>query len=214
MIACYYSSDFQLTFSPNAWREERLAWRAVIQLNLVRSVNAILDTLAAEMAAIGTSPPSSPRARPVPDTPRPADPETQSSDEPQFTANHSLLKLRLAPLKHVEADLRRRLGAATDEVTSANPSETLLATPFDLPSGSAPPVYSEFGVRAHRSWRDVLHASLPGSSKDDRREKRDRDNATDVIAGCREDINALWKDEAVRHMLQLRGMQVEEAPGL
>lgn len=247
--------DFQLTFSTNSWRAERLAWRAVIQLNLVRSVNAILDILASEMASSSpssTSPPSSPRTRPVPDsqfhslspssstnttnTPRTHDDEdnsnsnnnsdpdpdnsndenNDSADRPQFTAIHALLKLRLAPLKHVEADLRRKLGAATDEVS---PAEALLATPFDPSTPNipaSPVVHSEFGVRANRSWRDVLHSGLSASgfSKDDKRDKRDRDNTTDVIAGCRDDINALWRDEAVKHMLRMRNMRVEEAPGL
>lgn len=46
-----HQPDFQLTYAPLAWTQEREAWRAVIQLNLVRSVTLILDILSAEMQA-------------------------------------------------------------------------------------------------------------------------------------------------------------------
>jgi guanine nucleotide-binding protein subunit alpha len=36
---------FRKLYAPEAWREERLAWRAVIYLDLVRSVNKIVDVL-------------------------------------------------------------------------------------------------------------------------------------------------------------------------
>ncbi|TDL18823.1 G-alpha-domain-containing protein [Rickenella mellea] len=37
--------NFQLQCAPKKWAEERASWRAVIQLNLARSVNIILDAL-------------------------------------------------------------------------------------------------------------------------------------------------------------------------
>ncbi|KAH9979099.1 G-alpha-domain-containing protein [Lactifluus volemus] len=38
-------SVFQMSYARRAWDEERMSWRTVIHLNLVRSVNMILDTL-------------------------------------------------------------------------------------------------------------------------------------------------------------------------
>ncbi|KAF9527409.1 G-protein alpha subunit-domain-containing protein [Crepidotus variabilis] len=38
--------QFQRLYTPTAFREERILWRAVIQLNIVRSIRTILDTLA------------------------------------------------------------------------------------------------------------------------------------------------------------------------
>ena len=43
--------EFQRLYTPNAFREERILWRSVIQLNLVRSVRAVLDAVAADAAA-------------------------------------------------------------------------------------------------------------------------------------------------------------------
>lgn len=40
-------SDFQIHFAPQSWHEERACWRIVIQLNLIRSVWLVLDTVAA-----------------------------------------------------------------------------------------------------------------------------------------------------------------------
>ncbi|KII91090.1 hypothetical protein PLICRDRAFT_52763 [Plicaturopsis crispa FD-325 SS-3] len=41
--------NFQLAYARDAWLEERAAWRAVVYLNLVRSVNRILDVITAEL---------------------------------------------------------------------------------------------------------------------------------------------------------------------
>ena len=40
--------DFQLTYARKSWVAEKDAWRAVIQLNFVRTINAILDVVANE----------------------------------------------------------------------------------------------------------------------------------------------------------------------
>ncbi|THH14466.1 hypothetical protein EW146_g5867 [Bondarzewia mesenterica] len=42
--------NFQLAYAKNAWLDERASWRSVIHLNLVRSVNTILDAVGREMS--------------------------------------------------------------------------------------------------------------------------------------------------------------------
>ncbi|KAG6850077.1 hypothetical protein H0H93_001427 [Arthromyces matolae] len=59
-------SEFQRLYTPTAFREERILWRAVIQLNIVRSIRIILETLASPLPppkSPKTSPYSSPRSR-------------------------------------------------------------------------------------------------------------------------------------------------------
>ena len=51
----YMRLEFQRLYTPTAFREERILWRAVIQLNIVRSIRTILEAL---------SFPSSPELRP------------------------------------------------------------------------------------------------------------------------------------------------------
>ncbi|PPQ87940.1 hypothetical protein CVT25_001125 [Psilocybe cyanescens] len=52
--------QFQRLYTPTAFREERILWRAVIQLNIVRSIRTILDALSGPLP---NSPYSSPRIR-------------------------------------------------------------------------------------------------------------------------------------------------------
>ncbi|KIK04848.1 hypothetical protein K443DRAFT_400733 [Laccaria amethystina LaAM-08-1] len=55
--------QFQRLYTPTAFREERILWRAVIQLNIVRSIRTILDALTFPSTSPHTSPYSSPRSR-------------------------------------------------------------------------------------------------------------------------------------------------------
>ncbi|KAF9484836.1 G-alpha-domain-containing protein [Pholiota conissans] len=52
--------QFQRLYTPTAFREERILWRAVIQLNIVRSIRTIIEALSSPMP---NSPYSSPRSR-------------------------------------------------------------------------------------------------------------------------------------------------------
>jgi len=231
--------NFQLTFAPQAWQAERASWRAVIQLNLVRSVNVILDVLADEMASSSFTRPTSPalmseEARSQRKSPEPSlsnsDWEAETSIERlsatplQFTNKHALLKLRLAPLRHVESDLRHRLGAASSEVSTDTPGASasqMHATPFDNPyarTARADDLY----LRSNRSWQDALHMQYQNGTRGkdpsaDRPHEKGRlspDNATEVIVSCCDDIRSLWEDDVVRAMLHRRKMRVEESSGL
>ncbi|TFK41432.1 guanine nucleotide binding protein, alpha subunit [Crucibulum laeve] len=56
--------QFQRLYTPTAFREERILWRAVIQLNIVRSIRTILDAISyPPTQSPHTSPYSSPRSR-------------------------------------------------------------------------------------------------------------------------------------------------------
>ncbi|KAH9848956.1 G-alpha-domain-containing protein [Lenzites betulinus] len=235
--------NFQLAFAPKAWLAERTSWRAVIQLNLVRSVNAILDVLAADMAAAhaAASPATSPFVRPTTaqgharlEPPSTASASAGPDAEPvapaspaaplQFTSTHALLKLRLAPLRRVEADLKQLLGAATDEFAP----DVFSGTPIDDDVGSALPrrrPTGEFCVRSHQSWRDALRSAYQGSGAgtgagsagDQTRaaaahEERLAD-ATEIIASCAADMAALWADAVVRDVLARHKIRPELSPG-
>lgn len=192
-----------MTYARAAWKQERASWRAVIQLNIIRSVVTILETLEAEMDdptddefmedASGCSIPGS--QPPVP-----------------LTEKHQLLKLRLGPLRRVETDLRRRLGAGADEESAVEGTEVL--------DGREPPTTrrKEFYVRG---WRSALvspgtlvKAMKNGGSWSGQSEKEIVDEATEVIAGCRADMKTLWGDEVVQAVLNRRRMRMEDSAGL
>lgn len=232
-----HRADFQLAFAPKAWQAERASWRAVIQLNLVRSINSILDVLSQEMASSPstTSPTTSPFMRPTtaqganrfdPSTSTsPTDGSSTSSDPDglQFTNTHALLKLRLAPLRRVEADLKQLIGAATDELApdafGAPAQAADDANGAVLYDGSPPRRRpAEFYVRSNQSWRDALRSTYQGAGAASERaaaaHESKLENATEIIASCAVDMEALWADPVVREVLRRRRMRIEQAPGL
>ncbi|KAF5380126.1 hypothetical protein D9615_006289 [Tricholomella constricta] len=232
-------SDFRMKYARAAWKAERLSWRAVIQLNLIRSILTVLDALQAESLNAPTTP--LPLPLPLPHHhhhhyhhhPRESvDSELYPDDEPgrsssesapiPLTDTHHLLKLRLGPLRRVEADLKRRLGAGTEEVVGGGGGV------LGEGSGSGAGAGREFGVRG---WKHVLEgplAALNGNSGASgsgigsvavgagatKVHVQALDEATEVIAGCAEDMKALWADGAVQAVLRRRNMRLEDSAGL
>ncbi|KDQ55943.1 hypothetical protein JAAARDRAFT_36721 [Jaapia argillacea MUCL 33604] len=217
--------NFQLTFARRAWAEERSSWKAVIQLNLVRSVIKVLDLVCRDMAKwappfqsefeseidddeeqVPSSPPASPTS-----------PLDISKPSP-FTEKHRLLKLRLGPLRRVQKDLERSLGAESAELIPDSAAGVSVAgfSSDGKPARSLrlpPEVY----IRSTNGWKSALEAFRPfkSESQEDGRLERDcrRNEATEVISECREDMKALWHDPVVRGVLWRRGVRMEETSG-
>ncbi|KAI0296788.1 guanine nucleotide binding protein, alpha subunit [Multifurca ochricompacta] len=157
--------NFQMQYARETWLEERSSWRAIIQLNLIRSIVTLLDL------------------------------------------KHRLLRLRLAPLRGVQQDLQRRLGAAAVE-ESYNPGP-----------GGVLPRPSEFAVRSRDGWRSALERfrTRPQDAQETARAAdarvRKAAEVTEVVVGCAEDMRALWEDSAVQEMLRRKKIRMEEEPG-
>lgn len=239
-----------MMYASSAWHAQRASWRAVVQLNLIRSVNIILGALADELSEPTVHSPtpsfapslSSPTAGPLGnaasddgdggasygDFLRPSDgsPAPSPPSAPlRFTDIHRTLKLRLAPLRRVENDLKRRLGVAAEELpdlSETTPSPSV----FNGASGDAFVPYAPAPTRSRpeeatvRSWKNAL-----GEPRDRLRDRSAKgavmadngqmvDDVSEVLAGCREDIKALWYDDTVHEMLRRRGTRMEEAAGL
>lgn len=237
--------DFQMTFAPKAWQDERASWRAVIQLNLVRAVNTILDALIAEMAA--TRPPSratgitggAPSSPPVvmnnilgdvdedDDDEKTTDSHKQGSSDSHsrsahsalpLTSQHSMFKLSLSPLRSVETDLKMSLGSGTEEI-NADSNQFSMATPFDSDPGLYSPATSliapkprrpqEFTVRSMHSWKSAVgNRSKPSSP---RAQTSELESLTEVISGCRDDIQALWQDALVTELVRRKQIKLQDS---
>ncbi|KAI9448616.1 guanine nucleotide binding protein, alpha subunit [Lactarius psammicola] len=176
--------NFQMQYARETWLEERSSWRAIIQLNLIRSIVTLLDLLGDALGG----------------------PALDSFSAP-LTEKHRLLRLRLAPLRGVQQDLQRRLGAAAVE-ESYNPGP-----------GGVLPRPSEFAVRSHDGWRSALERfrARPQEAQESARAAdarvRKAAEVTEVVVGCAEDMKALWEDNAVREMLRRKKVRMEEEPG-
>ncbi|KAH9017575.1 guanine nucleotide binding protein, alpha subunit [Lactarius hengduanensis] len=179
--------NFQMQYARETWLEERSSWRAIIQLNLIRSIVTVLDLLGDALVGPALD---SPSALSMP-----------------LTEKHRLLRLRLAPLRGVQQDLQRRLGAAAIE-ESYNPGP-----------GGVLPRPSEFAVRSHDGWRSALERfrARPQEAQESARAAdarvRKAAEVTEVVVGCAEDMKALWEDHAVREMLRRKKIRMEEEPG-
>lgn len=123
-------------------------------------MNNILDVITQEMAIqhAGRGDPSSDPVPPVHDL---------------FSEKHKILKLRLAPLRGVQADLERKLGSGAFEDTgnhSRGRSQSASATgPTEYPliDGDLLPrrLPKEFYIRSNNSWKDRLKHGLKNTGR-------------------------------------------------
>ncbi|KAF8488073.1 guanine nucleotide binding protein, alpha subunit [Gautieria morchelliformis] len=176
--------NFQIIHTPQAWAAERASWRAVIQLNLIRSVGFILDAMTQAQSRRGTL-----------DQHVPQSPERAVS--PTFTSDHLDLQRRLEPLLHVERRLIQRLSPAGQAAQLAGA-----------------PKLREVSVNALSSWKSVLsklghHSSPEGHAVD----TDEADAISEAIAAQRDDIYALWTDPVVRGLLEKRKLHIQDLPG-
>lgn len=224
-------TDFRIQYAKEEWDRERIAWRAVIQLNLIRSILTILDTLDAEIdddeldIDVDLRPSSPTPYKFVPDA------SSDSSLGPRnpfvtqtinITDSHHLLKLRLGPLRGVEQDLRGLLGAGTSEVT--DPAESARLSPSLVWSRSKA---GDFHI-PFRLWQEIIkgrknfvkrparsrtHSNAGLNSTTPSPVSDSDDSSTDIIVGCRDDMIALWKDETIQLILKKRRVVLEDAGG-
>ncbi|KIK55033.1 hypothetical protein GYMLUDRAFT_62818 [Collybiopsis luxurians FD-317 M1] len=257
--------QFQRLYTPTAFREERILWRAVIQLNIVRSVRIILDALnrpSSPPLSPSTSPKSHTRSLPNhrkrQQTSQFGTSSETSQTEEYFSGVHSgnevsdhesdseshnsfrldppaleALKMRLIPLRHIEALLIAKLVPPDeDEATHlAGPSPPEQTYP---PSNSKSSYRTqEIFVRPNRAWKGGLararvhYSSSSGvrSSEESASVNSGRpisagtlgletsDEPQEVLNACRSDIMLLWADRGVKELLHRRKIRLEESPG-
>ena len=215
-----------MAYARDAWNAERASWRSVIQLNLVRSILTILETLQAEMAGDRPEPSPFPNGRHSPAiSPKSssifttgtssggiiAQQSTSGSVSSILNGKHQLLQLRLGPLRRVETDLKKRFGAQAHE----DEEHPIPLGPLGL-DGESEAIYKEFGVSR---LTEALTNSLPVSQKSTSNGKMATvdnvfDEVTEVIASCKDYMMTLWSDPAVRTILKIWNVRLEDSAGL
>lgn len=167
--------NFQFHFAPNAFKEDSLAWRAVIHLNLVCVVNFILDLLSTTSPAQVRDGSGGSSRNGVSDT------ESSATDEIKQ------LRMRLRPLREVEAILSKRL--AVEKCLSRRSSNATLGS-----DQSSAPKPTEIAVRSGSGWKALSKLHGPGG-QDQINEMRQ------IITACCADIASLWENEAVQSVV-------------
>jgi len=230
--------NFQLINSPKAFREERISWRAVVQLNIVRSIRLVLDAIQDAHTSQTSNIPSSPSASPPPTFPR-------------MTSEHLALRSRLLPVLQTEDILIRRLlpaatasGAGLREIENSQASLFSHSTsdlsssgrdavetgstgsgkqaqdqlPTSLP-GKPTTGTKEVSVFAGSAWKTTFSKLLSkvGSSDkgigEDGIDWDDPNDPTRVMNTCGPDMVKLWTDSDVRQLLRAQKLRLEEMPG-
>ena len=208
-----------MRYAREAWDAERASWRSVIQLNLIRSILTIVEILQAEMDGkhpesdnppldvLSRSPVSIDHRASISTTGDRGDlmPKKVASSglSSLLTDEHQLLRLRLGPLRRVETDLKRRLGAPADE-------EGVATSPWlDVGSSQVSPQHKkEFYVRR------LTEALAQGHGHSGMASDNVVDEVTEVIASCKDDMVALWSDRTVRMVLKNWNIRLEDSAGL
>ncbi|GJJ10737.1 hypothetical protein Clacol_004964 [Clathrus columnatus] len=205
--------QFQLHYTPNAFRTERLLWRSIVQLNVVRSILTVLDTLSEaqseSLQAIQSSNVENSDA---------------ASDDPLFFSDDfEILKSRLDPLRRVEEILIAKLGDEEAPVGGGSNGGGGAGNNIAYSPGGGIPRpglqqkkrKQEVTVRstAMEKLRVKLLGGPGGARPQSEGEGADWDEPTEVIYHCREEMMALWEDPTVREVLRRRRVRVEEGPG-
>ncbi|KAF8189918.1 guanine nucleotide binding protein, alpha subunit [Mycena galopus ATCC 62051] len=188
--------NFQLMYDPKAFRAERASWRAIVQLNVVRSIHVILDVITRAQSRRPTTGDDVPPASPIVD------------DE------LATLKLRLSPLIRIEEILMQRLIPIGPDNSDAARLKQLTNIPYsELPRN----VNREVAVHSANPWKDVFKR-LVGTDTESFDSERavDWEDPTDpgvVLHALAEDMKALWSNRTVQALLVRQNLRLQEAAG-
>lgn len=190
---------FQKLYTPTAFHEERILWRSVIQLNIVRSVRTILDALSEFRLPT-------------------LDSGGEDSDDGGTSIPHELemLQMRLTPLRHIEALLIAKLIPPSEDEAASVIGSSAISAYHSHRSRSSDRSWraQEVFVRPGATWKGALAKSTrtrPISLGNTGMQTRDE--AQEVIHSCSYDIMALWNDRLVREVLRRRKIRLEESSG-
>ncbi|KAI0088998.1 G-alpha-domain-containing protein [Irpex rosettiformis] len=185
-------SEFQRLYTPSSFRDERILWRSVIQLNVVRSIRLILDTI------------SDVRRHELPFSSTSAASSGSDDESVRLPFHLETITMRLLPLRHIEALLIAKLVPPNEDE----------ATHLGLGMGVGTGVVHGY----YRNQREIF--VRPGATNTGGRPQsagtcgqETADESQAVLNQCREDMIALWNDPTVRDVLRKRKVRLEESPG-
>jgi len=162
----------------------------VIQLNIVRSIRVIIDTISdAHRNAVLS--------------------EDESDGEEELPLPDSLIaiKERLRPLKHIENLLVAKL------IPSNEAEASYLGNRPDFISSSKNRKNQEVFIRPGKGWHGALLRGVrPSSAGNAGLETPDETQC--ILDSCCPDMIVLWQNPTIRAILERRKVRLEELPGL
>ncbi|CAA7263251.1 unnamed protein product [Cyclocybe aegerita] len=189
--------NFQLMYDLKSFRAQRASWRAVIQLNVVRSIHSILDAMTrAEKYDHG-----------------PSSSTSSKGDLPLLTPELLAIKSRLEPLVEVEKMLIRRLTSAGSGEIEATQLQTTNGTVV-LPKSSP----KEVAINSTIPWRSAFN-KLVGSAdrgsfeSEDGIDWDDPDDPGPVLHSASEHMKQLWASPIIQQLLEKENVRLEQLSG-
>ncbi|KAJ7881474.1 guanine nucleotide binding protein, alpha subunit [Mycena leptocephala] len=187
--------NFQLMCEPKAFRAERASWRAIIQLNVIRSLRIILDALGAASNCTDVS--STPRS-------------SYSSHE-SIRPDLELLTLctRLLPLLQIEDTLKHRLSEPDNDHFHDAPRGTAISTTFRRAG-------KEIVVNSTVPWKSAFMREADPRESFATEDVVDWDDVEDpgrALHTRSEDMQRLWAHPTVRAILERQGIRLQESAG-
>ncbi|PSS38079.1 hypothetical protein PHLCEN_2v59 [Hermanssonia centrifuga] len=135
---------------------------------------------------------------------------TQPPNDAPLTDVHRRARLRLLPLLSIEGEMTRQLFPELAAGLNPLPDVSLgTSAPPSLPG------VKEVCVRAGNGWKTVL-ASLQAQGEKGKGKGNQNgpiDELTTSLSGCKDDMIALWEDQAVRAVLRRRSVRLQDMPG-
>ncbi|KAJ7618804.1 guanine nucleotide binding protein, alpha subunit [Roridomyces roridus] len=184
--------NFQLMCEPRTFHAERVSWRAIIQLNVIRSFRVILDAIAF--------------AANSPDRPFSAESTASSSRNPRDVPHPSAevleLHARLLPLLQIEDILVKRLSSPVSDGRMATTSR------LSGPRGK------EVAVNSAAGWKNAFVGQTTwGHSTDGFGNWNDPEDPGPVLHASSMDMRRLWAHPIVRAILDARDVRLQESSG-
>ncbi|KAJ7676607.1 guanine nucleotide binding protein, alpha subunit [Mycena polygramma] len=185
--------NFQLMYDPKAFRAERASWRAIIQLNVIRSIRIILDAMTP--ACAGGDPPS---------------PHSSYSSQDSLRIDADLLgiRMRLLCLGDIEDKLACRLAATDDNSIRELSSGT---TPLRRRTGA------ELALNSTVAWKSSFIGEEPDRGNLEPEDGIHWENSDDpgvLLQERAEDMRRLWAHPTIHALLESKGIRLQEAAGL
>ncbi|KAI0299954.1 G-alpha-domain-containing protein [Russula brevipes] len=199
--------QFQLLHTPAAFQAERIAWRIVIYLNLIRSIRRILETIATgraedphELSDSASLASDEQEQTPASST------HTDSEIHRIATEKYAEYSTALGPALELEALLIRTLREDEDE------DEATRLGDGSAPGWSVP--RGEYSVRTTSNWKRALalrrrqaqRASVSPWWEDPK-------DPVHVLDKSRDGMIRLWKDPWVRRRLVEKRVRLQESSG-
>ncbi|KAJ7292708.1 guanine nucleotide binding protein, alpha subunit [Mycena rebaudengoi] len=181
--------NFQLLYEPKTFRAERASWRAIIQLNVVRSIHVIIDAMT--------------RAQNTTDRPPSARSSMSSHESPRPDAELLSIKMRLLPLLQVEEVLIKRLSLPGSMEREATERPLTTSRKQKEPAVNSTVAWKAAFTRAGRESFDSDHLV----------DWEDPDDPGVILHARREDMKRLWGHPTIQAILDRQSIRLQESAG-